>query len=261
MLLLFLMISTVASVVVSAVLGVRLLRLASRTRQLPELTIGASFILSGVIGFVVMLAGNPASGAVSVEMAELLFLVGYAVIGTGVCCLYVFIWRTFRRQAAWAKWLALAGIVAVMGTSTDIESALGGNGSLFWIGLAGRVGAGVWGAGESFLWWNRMSKRLALGLADPVVVNRFMLWGMANVATFSIFIGSTFLTPSASPSDLAEGAVIAPMTSGAILFISGTASFTAVAQWLAFFPPKRYLARVRGDGAATEPAQESSSAS
>ncbi len=79
MLLLFLLISTVASVVVSSVLGVRLLRLASRTRELPELTIGSSFILSGVIGYVVMLVGNPASGAMTVEMAERLLLIGYAL--------------------------------------------------------------------------------------------------------------------------------------------------------------------------------------
>ena len=245
MLLLFLLTSTVASVTASAVLGVRLLSLAARTRELPELMIGGSFIIAGVIGYVIMLAGNPSSGAVSAETAERLFSIGYAVIGVGVCCVYVFIWRTFRREATWAPWLAIAGILMVLGTSHDPVAVLGANGPLFWLGLTGRVGAGIWGASESLLWWSRLRRRLALGLADPVVSNRFLLWGLANVATSSIFLGSTFIMPAGA----AESSTAVNMSAGGITFISSITIFTAAVQWLAFFPPKRYLGWLSESGA------------
>ena len=42
-------VATLASLIVSGVLGIRLLRLWSRTRQLPELAIGMSFLAAGVL--------------------------------------------------------------------------------------------------------------------------------------------------------------------------------------------------------------------
>ena len=237
MLLLLLLISTIASLLASSVLGVRLLRLAARTRELPELMIGSSFIISGVIGYVIMLAGSPGGGAVPLETAERLFSTGYALIGVGVCCIYVFIWRTFRVDAMWASVLALAGILAVVATSHDPLSALVTRGPLFWLGLIGRIGAGAWGACESLLWWSRMRRRLALGLADPVVANRFLLWGLANVTTSSIFLASTFTMPVQT----GQPAAAAAMSASGVLVISSITFFTASVQWLAFFPPKRYL--------------------
>ena len=50
-----LLLATLLSLTASLVLGVRLLRLAARTREFPELAIGSSFILAGVIGYAVLL--------------------------------------------------------------------------------------------------------------------------------------------------------------------------------------------------------------
>ena len=57
--LVWLALSTVASLLASLVLGVRLLRLAVRTGQAPELAMGASFLFAGVIGYALMMIGNP----------------------------------------------------------------------------------------------------------------------------------------------------------------------------------------------------------
>ena len=52
-------IATIASLTVSAVLAVRLLRLAQRTRERPEFAIGLAFLVAGVIGYSLMLAVVP----------------------------------------------------------------------------------------------------------------------------------------------------------------------------------------------------------
>ncbi len=228
-----LLLATVASLVASCVLGTRLLRLAARTRELPELAIGSSFVLAGVIGYVLMLAGNPAGGAMRPEQAFRIFTIGYAIIGLGVCCVYLFIWRTFRPASIWAGCLAAVGTLLILATSHNSIDPAGGQGPAFWLGLLGRCGAGAWGALEAVRWWSLMRRRMQLGLADPVVTNRFLLWGLANGSTCVIF-----LSTSLAPQQQTEAGSI---TTSQILIISTLTLATAVFQWLAFFPSQRYI--------------------
>jgi hypothetical protein len=236
-----LLLSTLASFVASAVLGTRLLRLAARTREFPELAIGTSFIVAGVMGYVLMLMGNPGNQRLSTEQVQAFFAAGYALIGFGVACIYVFIWRTFRPDAVWARRLALAGCGAL--ACTAVPEMGSGSGqlverdALFWLGIVARVGAGVWGAVESLRWWLLLQRRLTLGLADAVVANRFLLWGCANVCTFLIFLSTAFTKGGAE----GEGA----LTPGVILLISSLTLAAAVTQWLAFFPSDGYAEWIR----------------
>ena len=39
-----------------------------------------------------------------------------------------------------------------------------------------------WGASEAFAYWARLRKRERLGLADPVLANRFLMWGVSAAA-------------------------------------------------------------------------------
>ena len=50
--------STIASLIGCSVIGVRLLLLYGRSRQLPELIMGSSFLFGGVIGYIFMLLGT-----------------------------------------------------------------------------------------------------------------------------------------------------------------------------------------------------------
>jgi hypothetical protein len=232
-----LLLATVASLVASCVLGARLLRLAARTREIPELAIGSSFVLAGVIGYVLMLAGNPATGAVTPEQALRLFTIGYMIIGLGVCCVYVFIWRTFRPTSVWAACLAALGVLLILWTNNDSIDPAGRFSAVFWLGLLGRCGAGAWGAIEALRWWSLMRRRMQLGLADPVVTNRFLLWGLANGATFVVFLSTTL-----APQEQTEAGSISTTQ---ILTISTLTLATAILQWLAFFPSQRYLGWLR----------------
>lgn len=237
--LVLLLVATLASLVASSVLGARLLRLAHRTREIPELAIGTSFIVAGVIGYVMMLMGNPGTPGLTPEQAFRCFAAGYALIGFGVACIYVFIWRTFRPDAPWALALAIAGCVLLLCTGLPEKGPEGGQaiarGPSFWIGVAARVGGGTWGAVESYRWWRLLRRRLRLGLADAVVTNRFFLWGTANVSTSVIFVATTF--SSGSEDQVLSGTMI--------LTISSLTLLTACTQWLAFFPFRGYRAWIR----------------
>jgi hypothetical protein len=58
------------------------------------------------------------------------------------------------------------------------------NGPFYWIGFLTREGALAWMAVESLRYWRLLRRRLALGLSDALVTNRFALWGLWAVIVF-----------------------------------------------------------------------------
>ena len=237
-------VGSLVSLVASLVLGIRLLRLAARTRGLPELAMGSGFLLGGFLGFLFILIGNPAAGQnLSVPVAELLFRLGVTLLGVGVSCTYVFVWQTFHPGSATVRTLALIAIACILGSLqavwTDaIETALVSPVHLF--GEAVRLMGMIWGCVEALRYHAAMRRRLALGLADPVVTNRFLLWGIAMGAGVITALTGLLMTlygmvsPEAWP----------------YLVLGIFATISPAAQWLAFFPPRSYCGWVRGDAAA-----------
>ena len=234
--LVFLLVSTVASLVVSLILGIRLLRLAARTRELPEFAIGLAFIIAGVIAYSLMLIGNPSSGQLTLEQAMPIFSCGYALISLGVVCTYVFIWSVFRRDSAWGRGLMVIGSAGALITAFpmfEYRTVGIAQESFYWFGQLVRIGSGLWGAIEAIRWWSRMKRRVRLGLAEAIVANRFALWGAANLSTLAIFVSTSLITG-------AEGVV---MTPARIALISSLTLSTTISQWLAFLPPAAYRKR------------------
>jgi hypothetical protein len=236
-------ISSLLSLAAALFLGIRLLRLASRTRGVPEFAIGASFLLGGFLGFLFILIGNPAAGLnLSVPVSETLFRLGMTLLGVGLCFTYVFVWQTFHPGSSLLRALVVTACVCILASlsavwTTTIEEALISPVHLF--GEAVRMGAMVWGCSEALLYHAAMRRRLALGLADPVVTNRFLLWGIAMGAGVIASLTGLFMTLS--------GMVTPGTWPYVILGISTTVS--PVAQWFAFFPPRGYCEWVRGSAA------------
>ena len=232
--LLLLGISSLISLVAAFVLGIRLLRLAGRTRGVPELAIGSSFLLGGFLGFLFILIGNPAAGmAFPAHVSELLFRLGMSLVGVGVCFTYVFVWQTFWPNSVAARALALTAIVCILVSisavwSASIQESLISPLHLF--GEAVRLGGLLWGSSEALRYYAAMRRRLALGLADPVVTNRFLLWGVAMSAGVVASLSGLFMTIS--------GMVNPGAWPYLVLGIFTTIS--PVAQWFAFFPPRSY---------------------
>ncbi len=95
------------------------------------------------------------------------------------------------------------------------------------------VGCLLWGSAEALVYWRKMRRRLRLGLADPVVTNRFFLWGLgAGAAGLGTAIGMVAQLVTGLP----------PLQMPWITLSSSLHGLTAaVALWLAFVPNQAYL--------------------
>lgn len=235
-------------VVTVTVVGVRMLMLARRTRGRHELLIGAGMILIGAIGF----PGSTASGfgrAVG-EMSIPLWFVFTSITQIGLILIYAFTWQVFRPNERWGQALVVAGgllmfvglvtsALALAAAPPDAISTVVSRNGMF-IGMAGYCGCFLWSAIEGFVHHRNAQRRMAIGLADPVVVNRFLLWGLFGSAATAINVAS-----------FAGNAIgVDPSTSPLVLVPMGVFGFFAsLAMYLAFLPPEAYLARVRASAA------------
>jgi hypothetical protein len=186
-----------AFVVASLVVGGRVFLLAMRTRQLPETSVSLSLILAGGIGMALRVV--PLLLPDMDEYAAYLFvLAGSVSQHLGYAFLYLFVWRVFRPRETWAACLffVTTGLLVVGGVGTAIGLTPGGvlpgrTGPAdlwFWVSLGSRFVVYAWATFESFHYHAMLKRRLALGLADPVLVGRFFYWGVSTSAVFCIWV-------------------------------------------------------------------------
>jgi hypothetical protein len=223
--------------VVAFLIGVRLIGLSLRTRQLPELLIGLAVLFLAGIGYPLSAVARevPGLGASSRAAlgaaAGLLALVGLAT-NTG------FTWVIFRRGVPWANALLVGVSLAAAGSF--VAQCFGGGwaeGELFWsvLPLPITISFG-WAFAECGRYHLMLRRRLRLGLADPVVTNRFGLYATATgLAVITNVVGWVFWA-------LHLEMLTHPLGSP-LLFVLGTSS--SALMMLAFLPPRAYLAWLR----------------
>jgi hypothetical protein len=242
--------STIASLTVSLVLCVRLLRLWGRSRQLPELIFGAAFLTAGVLGYIATIVGTGPPG-LSPDLASKITVVGIGLISVGVSLNYLFVWKVFRPDSVWAQalfWVA-TGVLAMTViplSGYGARSAATQLNPLIVLGDATRMGAGAWGAFESLRYYISMRRRVRIGLAEPAVTNRFLLWGIAVLTTSGIFFATS--APVRLHFEPQEGG----LTPELLIIVSVSTLGVAIVQWLAFLPPAFYLRWIEGRVSAAE---------
>jgi len=187
----------VVFVVASLVVGGRILSLASRTRQLPETAVSLSLILSGGIGTALLVLPLLAPD-LSTYAKYVSYQAGSVSNHIGFALLFLFVWRVFRPREAWALCLFLVSttvlLVGGMGAAITLEPGGGVPGRTlapdlwFWMSLNARFVVYGWAAFESFHYYGMLKRRLALGLADPVITDRFFYWGVSTAAVFCIWV-------------------------------------------------------------------------
>jgi hypothetical protein len=95
-------IGMLAFLISSAAIGVRLLLLGRRSRQLPEFALGSGFVIGGVVGYapetVILSTDLLAPGAEANVLLVTQVAIRLAAIGA-----MVFTWQVFRKESAWAK--------------------------------------------------------------------------------------------------------------------------------------------------------------
>jgi hypothetical protein len=223
--------------------GLRLLIMHRRTGMLPELLLGIG-LLCMVTGVPLLALSGLGRGLVGdLRFAPMIF--GLGLFSLSMICLCAFTWRTFRPEARWgglvvatvgsAQVAAAIGAAAVLAaTGPEIETTAAAVGWLVALRVPGIVNF-VWTGSEAYRQWRMARRRLAVGIGDPVVTNRFALWCAVGVFCTANNLVSTWLQSRGM------GPVAHP-AGAALIALSGVIS--AALLWLVFMTPERYRAWV-----------------
>jgi len=229
-----------AFVAVSLVLGVRLLWMAARTRELPELAMGLGLLLLGGLGYPLLEIVKQAHALpVEARVGLLGAQMGCHVVGTTAFTFFVA--RVFRRGSPLPLALtalvlaAILGLVALQARSPGMAAFVDAGAGPWRVHGAVSLLPLVWGGLESARWFRMLRRRLALGLADPVVADRFRLWALGMLASASVAALSVGL-------ELAGRSLSGSAAGSLVVAAGGLVSATSL--WLAFVPPRSYVRRV-----------------
>lgn len=240
--------ANVVAIVINLVVGLRLLQLGRERDELPERLLGLSLVFDGIEWLLWLLAAyTPAAGT---PLGNALSYLCSAGISASVICLLAFNLRVFRpgsplgRAAVVAAsaamvvgWIASGVIGDWNGYRTDLLWT--------WLPLGVQGFAYAWTLCESGLCYLRLRRRLAHGLADPVLTNRLFLWSGYGAA----MLASQLFLIAAQCAANASGVYPALYDT----FQAGLTLVACAALWLAFFAPQAYRSWLRS--ASSEPSQ------
>jgi len=234
-------VSTLAFVLASAVIGARLLLLARRTRGLPELLLGLGLFCLGGVAFPV----GVLLGTGLFEGSAVLWLQAFAILPMGVSGISVLVFTrvVFRADSrvglavaatlslAWLAFLA-TGWLALWQSGEPLPPVGGrviARHALMLLGFG-------WTATESFVYFAKLRRRIPIGLADPIVANRILLWAMCGgcAALLNVVLVAVAI---------AGGDTLAAGPLRVLIALGGSGA--AVCLLLGFFPPRRYLEAVQ----------------
>jgi len=233
---LLLMLAFLASLTGTLALGGRLMRAGLRHRGTPELVYGASLCVSGMGSIVRVIVygiiGVSEETRPAVVLASCFSVATLAIMTTGLRLIY-------HPRERW-PWVLQALLVAVSLTGTfhlaysPIATGLRPFAQM--LNDVASTAMMVWGAIEGFAYWSKLRRRRELGIAEPLVVERFRLWG-AGFAVGACASSSLWLTPLLLGQRIIDVAWISAAANLAIV------SMTALT-WMAFYPPQPYRRRV-----------------
>jgi len=229
-------------VLASLVVGMRLLLLHRRTHETPELAIGVALFAGGGLAYGIAVGVYSAPGLPH-GVAALLEIVAAFFSHLGAAALALALRQIFRPEELWARVFQLALTVALTGafvTRLVEPLAFPPPDYVFWpYALTGAVVYG-WSLFESLHCHALMARRARIGLADPAVARRFLLWGVAGAGALGIYLATMW-------SRLTEPVAMGRWT---VALTSAFGLAAAVGLSLAFFPRRRRAAAAAQAGAA-----------
>jgi hypothetical protein len=222
----FALLAVVLQTIVGWIVAVRLLALARRTRELPELLLGVSLLASVALGYPFRIAG-PALGNAAIDFA------GNALVSLGFALAAVFTQRVFRAGFGWARALSALLALGYLAQSLLCSGERAIPATLWQMELA--VVTYGWAACEAGMRARMQQRQLAIGLGDPVVCNRLWL--------FTLMGAAVVLGAAANAIGILAG--LQPLEEPAILIATTVSGTTlAVTTLLAFAPPAFYRRRI-----------------
>jgi hypothetical protein len=121
----------------------------------------------------------------------LLNFAGRVCVIPSVVIFTLFTWRVFRPTERWGGWLVWGmAILLVIGVG---GSAMGGDwegfsisNGWFWLEWVGYTLPFGWASSEAFAQYRQARRRLDLGLCEPLVCNRYLLWALFGAMQASL---------------------------------------------------------------------------
>jgi hypothetical protein len=225
-----------------------LLRLAARTGKLPERLLGLTFAC--MAGAYLL---YEAPYFLGLEAHELSFIVaGRIVYGAGCVAIALFTRAVFRARERWAGfavWICAAIMILgfAIGCATgDAEGASLENPG-FWLEWMAQMLPAAWLCWEGLAHHRSARRRLRIGLSDPHVCNRFLLWGLFGV----VQLGTGFAVLWMYAAYASAGYIPAAMD-----FLLGGFELASLALvWLAFAAPACYRGWIERLASAESPAE------
>lgn len=191
-------------------------------------------------------------GMIDASAQPAFLLVAHAMMAAGLCGFTLFVARVFRPDEGWARGIT-ALLILLQILSLPALVLFGGHRdeqhfSVAVVGLI-RVLPFFWAFLESRRYAKLMRRRLELGLADPIVANRFSLFALWTGALVGlpvllfavrVWLATTTETGRLMATEPAARLALAVFAPG--MLILGLA--TIVGLWLSFFPPQAWCSRV-----------------
>jgi len=225
-------VEAIAGIILFAV-GARMLKLASRTGGRHERLLGTYLALAGIS---YAFYSIPLMGDVGSLFTPLTF-VGRVVYTASIYFMLEFTRSVFRSEERWASWLVftlMLGLVVGVGISSaqgDWEGYLVSS-PWFWCEWLGYTLAPLWVGAEGILAFQNARKRVRLDLCDPIVANRYLLWGLFGILQVC---GSLIIIPMYAGYEADQY-----FTFGTDVALGIFEILAAATTWLAFFAPTFY---------------------
>jgi hypothetical protein len=219
------------AVVIATLVTLVGLRLAARSlvrRAAPEFTLGVAVTL--LQPGIVMLGY-----ALHAPKPELL-AVSLGCVTAGTAAIALFAQLTFRARVGWARGV-IALLIAFLCYSHTLQLPLvQATGEPHFVYLCARLLLLGWAAFEALRHRALYARRELIGMFNPVIANRFLLFGIWTSLMAFNAVGTMLIVVLGQRFGLLDWRV---WTFGVA---RGISLFLLIAMWLIFFPPDSYLA-------------------
>jgi len=226
--------------IVYLIAGVRLLRLGQRTGETPEKLLGVIFLFMGTSAGLYVL---PTFSSFESLWTPLNFAGRVAYIPPAVM-VALFTRLVFRPDKRW-------GSLLVWGTAILYVTGVGGSvrggdwegfsisSGWFWLEWVGFTFPFGWAGSEAFIQYRQARRRVRVGLCDPLVCNRFLLWALFGTLQVGLCL---VILPQYSEYETTNQFTA---TWDAIYGAIGIVSLAMIS--LVFFPPAFYQRWINGN--------------
>jgi hypothetical protein len=174
-----------------------------------------------------------------------LYPLALALVTAGTAAIALFAQLTFRARAGWAR-AVIALLIAFLCYGHWLQLLrLQATGEPHFVYLSGRVLLLGWAAFEALRHRALYARRKRIGMFDPVIGNRFLLFGVWTSLMAINAMGTMLIV------ELGQRFGLQDWRAWNFGVARGISLFLLIAMWLIFFPPRAYLAWLKRRHAAT----------